>query len=60
MVRRAVADARANGSKVLRVDCWADAPELVAWYERHGFVRSATFTVDVRGGWYGQVFEMKL
>jgi GNAT superfamily N-acetyltransferase len=60
LVRDAVADARANGSEVLRVDCWADAPDLVAWYERHGFARSDTFTVDVRGGWDGQVFEMKL
>ncbi len=60
LVRRAVTDARASGSEVLRVDCWADAPGLVAWYERQGFVRSDTFTVDVRGGWNGQVFEMKL
>ena len=60
LVRRAVADARANRSEVLRVDCWADAPGLVAWYERQGFVRSDTFTVDVRGGWNGQVFEMEL
>lgn len=60
LVRRAVDDARAGGSEVLRVDCWADAPALVAWYERQGFVRSETFTVDVRGGWNGQVFEMRL
>jgi GNAT superfamily N-acetyltransferase len=60
LVRRAVSDARDNGSEVLRVDCWADAPDLVAWYERQGFVRSDTFAVDVRGGWNGQVFELKL
>jgi GNAT superfamily N-acetyltransferase len=60
LVRGAMIDARANGSEVLRVDCWADAPDLVAWYERQGFVRSDTFAVDVRGGWNGQVFEMKL
>ena len=60
LVRRAVIDARVAGSELLRVDCWAGAPDLVAWYERQGFVRSATFTVDVRGGWDGQVFEMKL
>jgi GNAT superfamily N-acetyltransferase len=60
LVRGAVTDARANGSEVLRVDCWADAAGLVAWYERQGFVRSDAFTVDVRGGWNGQVFEMKL
>jgi len=60
LVRRAVTDARAAGSEVLRVDCWAGAPDLLAWYERQGFVRSGTFTVDVRDGWDGQIFEMKL
>ena len=60
LVRRAAAEARAGGSEVLRVDCWAGAPGLVAWYERQGFVRSGTFTVDVRGPWHGQVFEMRL
>lgn len=60
LVRRAVTDARGAGSEVLRVDCWAEAPDLVAWYERQGFVRSDSFTVDLRGGWHGQVFEMKL
>jgi GNAT superfamily N-acetyltransferase len=58
LVRNAADEARADGSEVLRVDCWAGAPSLTAWYERQGFVRSATFTVDVRGGWHGQVFEM--
>jgi ribosomal protein S18 acetylase RimI-like enzyme len=60
LVEQAVADARASGSTMLRVDCWADAPSLVAWYERQGFVKSAVFTVDVRGGWRGQVFEMSI
>lgn len=36
------------------------APALVTWYERQGFVRSGTFTVDIRGGWDGQVLEMSL
>jgi GNAT superfamily N-acetyltransferase len=60
LVQRAAADAIAAGSEVLRVDCWAGAPDLVAWYERQGFVRSDTFVVDVRGDWHGQVFEMPL
>lgn len=61
LVRRAAADARAAGSETLRVDCWAGAPALVAWYERQGFVRSDNFTVEVRGGpWHGQVFGMTL
>jgi GNAT superfamily N-acetyltransferase len=57
LVRGAAADARAAGSEVLRVDCWAGAPTLVAWYERQGFVRSTTFVLR---GWHGQVFEMAL
>jgi len=57
LVRRAVVEARAAGSEVLRVDCWAGAPALVAWYERQGFQRSDTFAVD---DWQGQVFEMAL
>jgi GNAT superfamily N-acetyltransferase len=60
LVRRAADEARAAGSEVLRVDCWAGAPALVAWYERQGFVRSDTFIVEVRGEWHGQVFEMPL
>ena len=50
-------EARAAGAAVLRVDCWAGAPPLVAWYERQGFARSGTFDV---GGWIGQVFTMRL
>ena len=50
-------EARESGAAVLRVDCWAGAPPLVAWYERQGFERSGTFDVD---GWIGQVFAMRL
>ena len=60
LVRLAADDARAAGAEVLRVDCWAGAPGLVSWYERQGFVRSDNFTVDARGPWHGQVFEMRL
>ena len=49
--------AREGGVSLLRVDCWAGAPPLVAFYERQGFVRDGTF--DVRG-WIGQVFSMRL
>jgi len=48
---------RAAGAGVLRVDCWAGAPALVARDERQGFERSGTFDVD---GWIGQVFTMRL
>ena len=61
LVKRVVDDARQTGSGVLRVDCWAGASGLVAWYERQGFVRSDTFVVSMRGhSWHGQVFEMAL
>jgi GNAT superfamily N-acetyltransferase len=33
LVTRVADDARKSGSEVLRVDCWAGAPDLVAWYE---------------------------
>jgi GNAT superfamily N-acetyltransferase len=49
--------ARDAGVGLLRVDCWAGAPRLVAFYEEQGFVRDGTF--DVRG-WPGQVFAMRL
>ena len=52
LIRRAVEETRAAGLTLLRVDCWAGAPPLVAWYERQGFTRSGTFDVD---GWQGQV-----
>jgi ribosomal protein S18 acetylase RimI-like enzyme len=55
LVRRAIAEASAAGAALLRVDCWADAPELVAWYERQGFRRSGTFELE---GWHGQVLSM--
>jgi hypothetical protein len=53
-----MAEARAHGSEILRVDCWAGAPGLVSWYERQGFTRSGTFTMS--NGWRGQLFEMTL
>ena len=57
LIRHAVSLARAAGVGLLRVDCWAGAPTLVAFYERQGFVRDGTFDVD---GWTGQVFSMRL
>ncbi len=46
------------GSALLRVDCWAGAPTLVAWYRRQGF--EPTISFEVNDGWRGQVFEMVL
>ena len=57
LIEHAVALARSEGLPLLRVDCWAGAPRLVAFYEQQGFVRDGTF--DVRG-WPGQVFSMRL
>jgi RimJ/RimL family protein N-acetyltransferase len=53
LVRLADALAVEGGVEVLRVDCWAGAPALVAWYEAQGFTRAGTFDVS---GWVGQVF----
>jgi len=55
LVEHAVALAQAEGRDVLRVDCWAGAPSLVAWYERQGFERTTTFDLN---GWRGQLFRM--
>jgi GNAT superfamily N-acetyltransferase len=58
LVEGAAREARVRGSQLLRVDCWAGAPDLVRWYERSGFVKTDTFTAN--DGWHGQVFEMML
>jgi GNAT superfamily N-acetyltransferase len=58
LVQAAVVEAREAGCEQLRVDCWAGAPALVAWYERQGFIRETTF--EVNDGWVGQVFYMRL
>jgi GNAT superfamily N-acetyltransferase len=57
LIAHAASLAREAGVPLLRVDCWAGAPTLVAFYERQGFVRDGTFDV---GGWIGQVFSMRL
>jgi predicted N-acetyltransferase YhbS len=57
LVELAIDEARRAGAELLRVDCWAGAPTLVAWYERQGFVPSGEFEVK---GWRGQIFEMEI
>jgi GNAT superfamily N-acetyltransferase len=57
LVEHAADAARAAGSEILRVDCWARAPGLVEWYTRQGFEPADTFAV---GDWQGQVFELWL
>jgi GNAT superfamily N-acetyltransferase len=46
--------AHERGAKLVRVDCWADAPRLVRFYERQGFVRDGRFDLD---GWRGQILS---
>ena len=58
LVDAALAEARAGDAAVLRVDCWAGAPSLVAWYEARGFQRAGAF--EVNDGWVGQVFAMSV
>jgi GNAT superfamily N-acetyltransferase len=57
LIEDAIATARALNRDVLRVDCWAEAPTLVAWYRGHGFEPAGMFDVK---GWRGQIFEMPL
>ncbi|HXO08838.1 MAG TPA: GNAT family N-acetyltransferase [Solirubrobacteraceae bacterium] len=54
-----LADALATerGAVQLRVDCWADAPALVRFYERQGFARTGRFELT---GWRGQVLRKHL
>jgi RimJ/RimL family protein N-acetyltransferase len=49
--------ARDHGVHILRVDCWADAPRLVKFYERQGFAREGRFDLD---GWHGQILSKTL
>lgn len=58
LLRVAANEAAVAGAVLLRVDCWAGAPSLVAWYERQGFARAGSFTV--RGSWTGQVLAREL
>ncbi len=57
LIAKAVELARDRGALLLRVDCWAGAPSLVAWYESCGFSRSHTFSI---GDWHGQMLEKPL
>jgi GNAT superfamily N-acetyltransferase len=57
LIRHAIEQTRRAGLDLLRVDCWAGAPGLVAFYEAQGFVKTSTFTVR---DWHGQVFAMDL
>jgi GNAT superfamily N-acetyltransferase len=49
--------ARERGRRMVRVDCWADSPRLIAFYEGEGFARHGRF--DLRG-WRGQILAKAL
>jgi GNAT superfamily N-acetyltransferase len=57
LIHQALIEARQHGCEQIRVDCWAGAPQLIAWYERQGFARSDTFQVS---DWTGQIFTMPI
>lgn len=47
----------ASGKTSIWLDCWADNPALVAYYQRAGFVLHEIFLVKT---WRGQLFEKAL
>jgi len=49
--------ARERRAQMMRVDCWADSPRLVRFYERQGFARDGLFD---RRGWRGQILSKAL
>lgn len=49
--------AHERSARMLRVDCWADAPGLVRFYERQGFARDGRFELP---GWRGQILSKTL
>ncbi|MGW5400460.1 GNAT family N-acetyltransferase [Streptomyces sp. NPDC003952] len=58
LLGRAVEETRRAGVELLRVDCWAGGTgELVAYYERNGFTRTAPF---LSGTWPGQVLARRV
>jgi GNAT superfamily N-acetyltransferase len=57
LVQVAIDEARAASRELVRVDCWAGAPGLIAWYQRQGFTPTDSFEVK---RWRGQILEMPL
>ncbi|MEA2156356.1 MAG: hypothetical protein QOE11_2496 [Solirubrobacteraceae bacterium] len=57
LIEHALATARDRGVAQLRVDCWAGDPALPAHYERLGFRRTGSFTVE---GWPGAILVQEL
>ncbi|MGK5500016.1 GNAT family N-acetyltransferase [Streptomyces sp. URMC 125] len=58
LLAHAAEETRRAGVKLLRVDCWAGGGgELVAFYERNGFVPTERF---LSGTWPGQVLARRV
>ncbi|MFI7006765.1 GNAT family N-acetyltransferase [Streptomyces sp. NPDC050145] len=58
LLARAVEETRRADVGLLRVDCWAGGGgQLVAYYERNGFVRTESFR---SGQWPGQVLARRV
>ncbi|MFC9587511.1 GNAT family N-acetyltransferase [Streptomyces yangpuensis] len=58
LLEHAAEETRRAGVELLRVDCWAGGGgELVAFYERNGFVPTDRF---LSGDWPGQVLARRL
>jgi ribosomal protein S18 acetylase RimI-like enzyme len=57
LLRWADEHALAKGKEAIWLDCWADNPGLVAYYERAGFVPQRDFMV---GSWRGRLFRKGL
>jgi GNAT superfamily N-acetyltransferase len=58
LLAHAAEETRRAGLRLLRVDCWAGGGgELVAFYERNGFVPTERF---LSGAWPGQVLAMRV
>ena len=57
LLEHATEIAHERGAQMMRVDCWADSRDLIAFYEQQGFDRHDQF--DLRG-WRGQVLGKQL
>jgi ribosomal protein S18 acetylase RimI-like enzyme len=57
LLEEAAKVAAERGAQWLRVDCWADAPRLIGFYESQGFRRDGRFDLQ---GWRGQILAKSL
>ncbi|MEV6758484.1 GNAT family N-acetyltransferase [Streptomyces sp. NPDC051214] len=61
LLAHAAEETRRAGVELLRVDCWAGGRgELVAFYERNGFIPTERFVSGGSGPWPGQVLARRV